>query len=300
MSLPGGREQLARRREVVLGTEPEWDKIRLQNRVRRVPVRRDHTNAALEAEHRMLQAEYATLKQAHIRLQEADRLRQDLVDMLVHDLKNPLSVVLASLEVLSDTLCREASEEMRELVRIASYSGQEMLQIITDLLEVKRLESGTMPIRLQPLDVATVLQTTAAQAQLLASQKRVNVCLCIPDGLPWVWADLSLMSRLLTNLLDNAIHFSPQDGTVVVAVRVGKKEVTVSVTNHGPVISAEHQERIFDKFYQADRNPGQERGCVGLGLSFCKLAVEAQRGRIWVESDGGIGTRFHFTLPTWQ
>lgn len=284
----------------MLGTEPEWEKIRVRNHARRVPVRRDHSIEALTAEYRTLQAEYAALKEAHSRLQESDRLRQDLVDMLIHDLKNPLNVVLASLEIISDALSEQPGGDIDDLIRIATRSSQEMLQLVTELLEVKQLESGHFPVQLQPVDIAEVLQIAVSQTRILADQKGVHINMDIPNGLPWIWADLHLTSRLVGNLLENAVRFSPPDETITVATRVSRKDLTVSVTNSGPPIPTQHQDHIFEKFYQASHDPGAGPGTVGLGLSFCKLAAEAQRGRIWVESDATTGVGFHFTLSTWQ
>jgi signal transduction histidine kinase len=284
----------------VLATEPEWDKVRLRDHVRRVPVRRDHSIVALETELRTLRAEHAALTEAYTHLQEVNHLRQDLVDMLIHDLKNPLSVVLASLEVIADIVGKEAGKDLLELIHIATRSSQEMLQLVTDLLEVKQLESGHFPVHLQPVEIATVLHQAATRVRILAAQKKIDLHMHIPDDLPWIWADLNLTLRLVTNLLENAIRFSPPGEPVVVTVRPGKKEITVTVANNGPPIPVQQQEHIFEKFYQASKDSDAGRGSVGLGLSFCKLAVEAQRGRIWVESNAGTGVQFHFTLPMWQ
>jgi signal transduction histidine kinase len=283
----------------VLGTEPEREKTPLQNHGRRVPVHSDRSVAALQAELRALQKDYAALKEAHIHLQESDRLRQDLVDMLIHDLKNPISVVLASLDVLAECLKQKEDEKLQDVVRIATHSSEHLLQLVTELLEVKKLESGRFPVQPQPLDIVDLLRKAAIPAGILAEQKRVRIQMAIPEGLPWIWADLNLTARLITNLLENAIRFSPPDATVVVGISSKGKELMVSVSNSGTAIPPQLQERIFEKYYQAE-DTSPDLGGVGLGLSFCKLAVEAQRGRIWVESEAGTGVQFRFTLPTWR
>jgi signal transduction histidine kinase len=284
----------------MLGTEPEWDKIRRHHRVQQPTVCLDDASVSMEAEYRALQNEYAGLKEAYTRLQEVDHLRQDLVDMIIHDLKNPLSIILGSLEVMAESLGEGADQQLRDLLRIANRSGQEMLQLVVDLLEVQRLESGSVPVHLQPLDIAALLRTVAVQAHFLADKKGLDLCLRVPDGLPWAWGDLSLISRVMTNLLDNAIRFSPRNEAVVVTSHATQRELIVSVSNSGSSIPADQWKRIFDKFFQAGKGPDNERGNVGLGLAFCKLAVEAQRGHIWVESQEGTGVRFSFTLPLWE
>jgi signal transduction histidine kinase len=284
----------------MLGTEPEWDNIRRHRRVQQPTVCLDDASAPLEAEYRGLQNEYAALKEAYAHLQEVDHLRQDLVDMIIHDLKNPLTIILGSLEVIAESLGDGANQQVRDLIRIANRSGQEMLQLVVDLLEVQHLESGSMPVHLQPLDIAVVLRTAASQAHFLAAQKGLDLCVHVPDDLPWAWGDVGLISRVMTNLLDNAIRFSSQKQAVVVTSHATQRELIVSVSNSGSSIPAGQQERVFDKFFQAGKGPGHERGNVGLGLAFCKLAVEAQRGHVWVESQEGAGVRFSFTLPLWE
>jgi len=258
------------------------------------------TNGRLKEAHRALLAEHEALQTAHRRLQRAERLRQDLVSMLVHDLKAPLAVLLASLDLLDTELTERSSAELREVFGVASRSGEEMLQLVNNLLEIQCLEAGQMPVCAQPLDVILLIQAVVRQVRLLARQRRVSLHLHLPKGLSPAWADARLTERIMTNLLDNAVRFAPSGGEVVVSGQIQKDHLTLSVTDNGPGIPAAQQERIFERFYQGGRSPRQGPACVGLGLAFCKLAVEAQQGRIWVESAPGTGARFSFTLPAWQ
>lgn len=230
-------------------------------------------------------------------LQRENQMQQDLAAMIVHDVKTPLGIILASLELLATDLGEGLSEEQRDLVQSAVRSGQQILELVTELLEIQRLEAGTMSLYLEPLDMAHTLKTAARRVQPLADYRAVTLLLRISDTLPWVLGDAGLISRIVTNLLDNAISFTPAGGQIVVDGQAEETGLTITVTDSGPGIPADQKEHVFDKFYQVSQ--GSHRGLrgVGLGLAFCKLAVEAQRGRIWVESTLGSGCQFKFSLP---
>jgi signal transduction histidine kinase len=226
-------------------------------------------------------------------------MQQELVTMLVHDLKSPLAIVMAGLELLSFELDQQLDADQRSMFASAGRASQEMLQLITNLLEVQRLKSGHMPVYPEPFDLPQVLQKAVSQARFPARQKKVDLHLHLPEGLTAAWADAHLVARVVTNLLDNALRFTPRGGEVCVSGQAQEGRLVVSVYDGGPGIPPEQQKQIFDRYYQAE--VGRRRGStgVGLGLTFCKLAVEAQRGSIWVESTPGAGACFRFTLPAW-
>jgi signal transduction histidine kinase len=251
-------------------------------------------------EFQRLRVEHQALLEAYEQLLEKDRVQQELVTMLVHDLKSPLAIVMAGLELLSLELDQQLDADQRNIFASAGRASQDMLQLITNLLEVQRLQSGHMPVSPEPLDLPQVLQEAVSQAQFLAQQRGVNLQLRRPEGLTCAWADVHLTGRVVTNLLDNAVRFTPSGGEVCVSGQAQEGRLVVSISDGGPGIPPEQQQQIFDRYYQAKL--GRRRGStgVGLGLTFCKLAVEAQRGEIWVESTPGEGACFHFTLPAWR
>jgi signal transduction histidine kinase len=259
-----------------------------------------NSNDQLRDKYEALLVEHEALQRALQQLQHTEQLRQDLVGMLVHDLKVPLAVIMASLDLLADELEEQLGIEVRDVLLAASQSGRRMLQLVTNLLEAQRLEAGQMPLHLQPLDVADVLRRSAAQVDYLARQKGVALLLHIPERLPWAWADLDLTERVVTNLLDNAVQYTPAGGEIVVTSQVQMGFLTISVADGGLGIAADQQARLFDRFSQVEHQDHQGHAGVGLGLAFCKLAVEAQRGRIRVDSSLGTGARFSFTLPLWE
>ena len=276
------------------------EKVRLRRFNRQLVACLRDSNLRLLEKHRALQTQNAELQEAYQRLQGAEQVRRSTVGMMVHDLKNPLSVLLLSLDLLVSDFADVLREEQREILRSASMAGQQMLHLVTNMLEVQRLEDGKMPVRLQGLDLALALRMTVRQAQPLADQKRIALLLQVADTLPQVRADVDLTSRVVANLLDNAMKFTPSGEQISVTAEPGEKEIVVCVADSGPGVPVDQQTHIFEKFAQVELGPYREKGSVGLGLAFCKLAVEAQGGRIWVESEPGHGSRFKFALPVWR
>jgi PAS domain S-box-containing protein len=223
---------------------------------------------------------------------QAERLREDLADTLVHDLKNPLTAVMGSVDLLAQTL----PESHQRAVRLAQVNSRKLLDLIDTILDVSRLESGVLPVERTRVALAPLVAEAVELQRPLAAPKRLRLASRLDAGLPDAWADRTLVGRVLQNLLGNAIKFTPDGGSIEISAELDAslpRALRVSVGDSGPGIADDVRERLFEKFV-AGRQAG--RGS-GLGLSFCRLAVEAQGGRIWVESQGGSGTTFRFTLP---
>lgn len=236
--------------------------------------------------------------------QERAAWRTELTRMIVHDLRNPVTTLLSTVHLLDDQLQELAvGDSTTELVETARWGCINMLDMIDSLLDINRMEAGHMVVDVDALAVRPQIERVLAQVRPLALRKQITLHLICPPDLPFAWADEDVMRRVWLNLLDNALKFTPSGGTITVALQEEpplseKYEVGVRgmVQDTGPGIPVEYQERIFDRFVQINRGGAQVRG-TGLGLTFCKLALEAQCGRIWVESHGVEGSRFLFTLP---
>lgn len=240
---------------------------------------------------------YESLRQQHLRLQELEKLREDLTHMIVHDLRSPLTAILGSLQTIEEGLLGEAPPAIAELNRIALRSARTLLGLVNDLLDISKLESGTM--RLDRVVVRPERLAAAAVEPLepLLCERGLTLVRDFPPGLPAVAADEDLATRVLANLVGNAIKFTPRGGTITVGARAEGNAVAFQVSDTGIGIPPEHQATIFEKFGQV-RTPGSNRTrSTGLGLTFCKMAVEAHGGTIRVESQPGKGSTFHFTLP---
>jgi signal transduction histidine kinase len=223
---------------------------------------------------------------------EAERLRQDLANMIVHDLRSPLASIIASLEMLGQSLGDTASVAQQHVLRIARTSAAQMLDMVDTMLDISRLEDGQLLLTMAPAQVVVLVELAISQLEGLAGERGVLMQADIAPDLPSVRVDAELIVRVIQNLLANAIKFSARGSTVLVRAE-GGPAVRVQVIDRGIGITPADQERIFAKFSQV----GERRGGVGLGLTFCKLAVEAHGGEITVQSAPSQGSVFTFTLP---
>jgi PAS domain S-box-containing protein len=223
-----------------------------------------------------------------------EQMRDDLVRTLVHDLKNPLGSMLASIEVLEASLSGPESRQKAEVVRIARRGGIKLRNLVDAILDVGRLEQGAMPLALSPVDLAAAVEEAFDLQRPLAEPKKLKLVSTVAADVPPVRADRELLSRILQNLVGNAVKFVPDGGEIRVgAVREDGGMLRVTVADDGPGLPADLRERIFDRFVTGRHAASGS----GLGLTFCRLAVEAQGGRISAESGGDGGARFVFTLP---
>ncbi len=225
-----------------------------------------------------------------------ERMRDDLVHAMVHDLRNPLTVISGSLSFLDDVIADTLSPDQRQLWEIAQHSTREMLQLVKAILEISQLESRQMPLEHTLIPLADFVASVLDSQLPLAADKGLHLESDVPPTLPPAWADAGLIERVLQNLIGNAIKFTPAGGMVRVTARAdtsGRPRLLVSVSDTGPGIPPEIQDRLFQRFVT-----GQHEGRGnGLGLAFCKMVIEAHGERIWVKSTSESGTTFTFALP---
>jgi NtrC-family two-component system sensor histidine kinase KinB len=224
-------------------------------------------------------------------------MRDDLIHTMVHDLRNPHTIVSLSLQVL-ETQAEGFSPDQRAALQFARNGAQRMLQLLNGILDVSRLESGQVPLNHTRVSLDTLVIDGLRSQVPLAAEKGLRLESDLPAELPPAWVDAELIGRVLENLIGNAVKFTPSGGLVkVVAGQSDRRQeashLRVSVIDTGPGIALDLQGKLFQRFVTG-RLEG--RG-TGLGLAFCRLAVEAHGGRIWVESKPGEGAAFHFTLP---
>lgn len=222
--------------------------------------------------------------------------RQLITETLVHDLRSPLSAVVSAIDVMEDGLTNEARAEiMPQALQVARRGSMRVLGMIESLLDIARLQSGTLELTRIPVDVQAVIDSVVIEFLPQAQDYGVVLRSDAPPGLV-ASADLTKFTRVITNLLDNALKFTPPGGAVSFGATTDDGMVEIRVSDTGPGIPVEFQEKIFDQFAQVPGQRGRRRGS-GLGLTFCRLAIEAHGGRIWVESPPGGGSVFVFTLP---
>jgi two-component system, sensor histidine kinase and response regulator len=234
---------------------------------------------------------FEQLQNNYERLQELERQRDDMRNMIVHDLRTPLTALIVGIEMLETDGTLSGTQQ--EITAIAAGGGRTLLGMINDLLDVEKLESGSAQLQYNEVTAASLVADAVAQVAFLAEESRTILVTEVSDDLFPFSGDEKKLSRALVNLLGNAIKFTGA-GTVTVSARQGDpKTIRFAVRDTGQGIPAESFGRIFEKFGQLD----SRRVGTGLGLAFCKLAVEAHGGRITVESTIGSGSTFSFTIP---
>jgi two-component system, sensor histidine kinase and response regulator len=240
---------------------------------------------------------FEELQTNYKRLQDLEQLRDDLTNMIVHDLRTPLTSVTAAMQTIDQV--GEVNEAQREIMTIAVEGADSLLAMINSLLDVEKLESGAMELDVALVSLPELISAALSQVAPLAKAKDVELIEQINPDLPWLPCDENKLQRTLVNLVGNAIKFTPPGGTITVEVTSGEQPPSVKfcVSDTGEGIPQEAFDRIFEKFGQVKSREGGRQMSTGLGLTFCKLAVEAHGGQIGVESVPGHGSMFSFWIP---
>ena len=238
---------------------------------------------------------YLVILQDLTQIRRLETIRRDFISNISHELRTPL----ASLSALVETLQDGALDDPVMAQRFLNHMERElaaMTQIVEELLELSRIESHRAPFFMQLTPVASLIAEPVERMLPQAERAGLTVTVDAPDDLPPVFADAERIQRVLTNLLHNAIKFTPGGGTVRVTARSEGQRVLISVSDTGVGIAREDLSRIFERFYKADR--ARSGGGTGLGLAIAKHIIQGHRGQIWVESVEGQGSTFTFSLPT--
>jgi signal transduction histidine kinase len=252
-----------------------------------VKIAKLNKNAQALREKRRLTTALKSLDEAR----ENETLKERLMFMMVHDLKNPLSLVIANLAYLDEM---ELPDEARELVALSRFGGERLMDMIKSSLDSYRIQSGRMRLTRGPFDLAEHLRRMVEEFGASARYDDIVVAYDGPESLPIV-ADEGIVRRILSNLLDNALRHAPLGGAVTVTLRKDGERATFAVADNGDGIDEADQEALFDAFAQT--GDGAARGGYGLGLAFCRMAAASHGGSVALESRPGEGARFIVTLP---
>jgi len=240
-----------------------------------------------------------SLKNANDKLLELDKLKSNFLGIATHELKTPLSVVAGYLDSLQDGFAGDLNDAQKGIVGETLSSCHRMEALISDMLDLNKIEAGRMPMEIAELPVIRAVQKVAGQMIPLLQKKKLT--LDIEEEFMELPArfDEDRIIQVLVNLIGNAIKFTPESGRITVAARRSEHGdppgIEVSVTDTGIGISPEDLPHVFEEFAQVGE-PGKEEG-TGLGLAICLRIIQAHGGEIWAESELGKGTTFHFTLP---
>ncbi len=272
--------------------------------------------AAVRENFRELQESNIKLKSAYERLKELDRLKSNFLATVSHELRTPLTSIIGYSEMLREGIPGELNEEQLEFVSTIHDKGNQLLELVKSLLDLSKLESGTMRLRKATLDAEPLVKDVVATLTPTARKKGVSLAAEIEADLPELWADGERLRQVLLNLSENAIKFTPTVGCVTVGAKLGwaepegsavaggvlmiparRKVVELYVRDTGIGITEDQRERVFDAFYQVDSSSTREQGGTGLGLSIVKRLVDGHDGSIRIENNEPTGTVFVVTLP---
>ena len=230
------------------------------------------------------------------RLQKVERLKNGFLSTVSHELRTPLTSIRGSLGLLASGAVGALSDEGVEVVAIAERNAVRLITLINDILDIERLETGTVELQFAQVSVESILRR--AMESLPAFGQTHGITVEAPEVSSMIWADADRIVQVLVNLLSNAVKFSPSGGVVTIGVGLRENWVEFRVTDRGRGVPAAHRQMIFERFRQVETSDAREKGGTGLGLAICKSIIEQHGGTIGVESEEGRGSTFWFRVAT--
>jgi signal transduction histidine kinase len=244
-----------------------------------------------------LRKSYSSLEQKIEELKELDKLKDDFLNTTSHELKTPLIPIKSQLQLLLAEDYGDLNKEQKESLEMILRNEERLNKLMTDVLDISRIRSKKLRLIPKKLSLLKIIQNTVEEMKPEAKEKEIDLTIKLAD-LPEITADPTRISQVVSNLLNNAIKFTPEKGKVAIEAEKGKKEVIVKVIDTGVGISPKNLEKLFTPFFQIESGLARKHGGTGLGLVICEGIVEAHEGKIWAESPGeGKGSTFTFTLP---
>lgn len=233
------------------------------------------------------------LQRAYVELNDLDQLKTDFIAIASHELRTPLSVILGYLSFLRE----ESTPELLSQIDPVLDAAVHLRTLIQDMLNFQYVSTGREMLKLTEVDIVTLVRDMTADRDETAVVKRQTITVDLPgESLP-ILADPSVVEVVLSNLIDNAIKFTPQGGCIDITAERHGQEVWVCVSDNGIGIADDHLDRIFGRFYQIESPNRRQHEGIGLGLALAKELIELHQGRIWVNSDEGVGSNFFIALP---
>ncbi|MFQ6050724.1 MAG: MEDS domain-containing protein [Candidatus Hydrothermarchaeota archaeon] len=242
-----------------------------------------------------LKESYEKLQVAYDELKELDRIKSDFINIASHELRSPLSAIMGYLTLMETKT--ELDEKQKHYLDIIFRNASLLNELIYKILELSLIESGKIELFKRKSSILKITKEIIEDLEIKAKEKEQEITLEFSEKVPMIKIDRERIKEVLTNLISNAIKFTPEGGKIKVNIENRKEDVLVSVSDNGPGISEEDQKRIFDRFYKVESSLTRSVEGTGLGLSIAKGLVELHGGKIWVESELGKGSTFYFTIP---
>ena len=244
-----------------------------------------------------LQRSNKALYDANEELRKATRAKTEFMANMSHELRTPLNVIIGFSELMLDEVPGEINAEQRQCLNDVLTGGRHLLELINDILDLSKIESGKVELKLRHFSLPAVIESLRRVMTPILAPKQQPLEVDIDGEIPAMYADRDKIRQVLLNLLSNATRFTPEGGRLRITARVEDRWCRVSVEDNGIGIPREDQERIFEPFCQLDNPLSDEKGGTGLGLAIARQIIEWHGGRLWVESEAGRGSRFIFALP---
>ncbi|MEK7871321.1 MAG: HAMP domain-containing sensor histidine kinase, partial [Nitrospirota bacterium] len=248
-----------------------------------------------------LKRSYLEIEDSLEKLKEMDKFKSEFISLVSHELRTPLTSIIGFSELLIDRVPGEINMVQEEYIKNVQSSGQQLLEIINNLLDISKLQAGKLELVLSDFDIGGLISEVEGSVMPLINRKELSFENRIEDGIPMIYADRAKIKQTLLNLISNAIKFTPKGGFVRVDVTGtivhDRPMLQISVADTGVGIAAEDRTKIFEEFRQVNSTYAREYAGTGLGLSIAKRFVEMHAGFIWVESRPGQGSTFSFRIP---
>jgi signal transduction histidine kinase len=231
------------------------------------------------------------------RLTALDKLKDEFMSNMSHELRTPLNAIIGLSDVILNGLDGDIpNDQMFSDLQRVYQAGQQLLGIVTDILDIAKIEAGVLTLLQNSIDISDPIREASATARVIAEAKRLTLQVDLPEHLPNVYADGNRIRQVVLNLLSNAVKFTER-GTVSIAATVQDKTVIICISDEGAGIAPEHHKMIFERFRQVEGSVTRRKGGTGLGLPISKRLIELHGGKMWVESEPGKGSKFYFSLP---
>ena len=231
-------------------------------------------------------------------MKKVDRLRSDLLANVSHELRTPLAAIKGYASTLLRKDVKWSAKQQQDFLKIIDSETDRLIRLINDILDVSRIDGGALKIRQQQCQVSNIVESMKSRLKVLT--KNHKLAIDIPKTLPAVYVDEMRIGQVISNLVDNAVKFSPAGSEISITANRNEDKVTINVTDHGEGMTEEVMSKLFNRFYQAENvASGRQKG-TGLGLVICRGIIESHGGVIWVESKLGAGSKFSFSLPLWK
>jgi signal transduction histidine kinase len=240
---------------------------------------------------------YSEILSQKQKLEELNEIKNRFLGIAAHDLRNPLGVVLSYSEYLVDSLEELTPIELKEVLNDIKTSSKEMLTLVNDLLDISKIESGTIELEKAEIDFIPYITKVIEKNQILAKPKNILIELKVPDKSIFINLDQNKISQVLNNLINNAVKFSLPGKKVTLITEYNPENLVIEVIDEGPGIEENDIQKLFQEFYRGKNKPTAGEKSTSLGLAICKKLIEAHKGSIEIKSKVGVGSNFRITLP---